>query len=179
MTTTQKPVVHTYPAPKQLATVTDLKPDEVRQITEAINPIVADFFALYVKTKNFHWHVASSHFREYHKLFDQQAEQIFKGIDILAERIRKVGGTTVRSISHISQMQTIRDDNGEFVPPGDMLRRLMEDNEQLAKEQRAAHEVCEKCRDVATTSELEMLIDQTERRKWFLFETLQGAHNAD
>lgn len=168
-----------FPAPKQLATPTDLKPQEVQRITEALNPLVADAFALYVKTKNFHWHLAGSHFRDYHLLFDEHADQIFASIDTLAERVRRVGGTTIRSIGHISQLQTISDDNEEFVPAGEMIRRLMEDNAHIAEMQRAAHEVCEQCRDVATASELEVIIDETERRKWFLFEVYQGENNTN
>lgn len=171
--------VKTYPAPKQLATKTDLTQDEVKAITEVINPLVADAFALYVKTKNFHWHLSGSHFREYHLLFDEHADAIFASIDTLAERVRRIGGTTIRSISHISELQTIQDDNDEFVTPGEMARRLMEDNAHIAKMQRAAHEVCEKNRDVATASELEVIIDQTERRTWFLFEVCQGMNNTD
>jgi starvation-inducible DNA-binding protein len=171
--------VKTFPAPSQLATPTDLTAKESQAVTEALNPLVADLFALYVKTKNFHWHLAGSHFRDYHKLFDQQAEQIFDAIDTLAERVRRVGGTTIRSISHISQLQTIEDDNNEFVPAGEMMRRLMEDNAHLAKKQREAHQVCEQNRDVATASVLEILIDESERRKWFLFEIVQGTNNTD
>jgi len=168
-----------YPAARQLATPTDLTQQEVQAITDALNPLVADAFALYVKTKNFHWHLSGSHFRDYHLLFDEHAEQIFNSIDTLAERVRRVGGATIRSISHISQLQTIQDDNDEFVPAGEMVRRLMEDNAHLAQLQRAAHEVCEKNRDVATASELEVIIDETERRKWFLFEVYQGMSNTD
>jgi starvation-inducible DNA-binding protein len=171
--------IKTFPAAAQLATVTDLKTQEVQAITEALNPIIADLFALYVKTKNFHWHLAGSHFRDYHLLFDEQAEQIFDAVDVLAERVRRVGGTTIRSISHISQLQTIKDDNDDFVQAGEMVRRLMEDNARLAQAQRSAHEVCERCRDVATASVLEVMIDESERRKWFLFEVMQGANNTD
>src|SRR6266487_4436877 len=105
--------IKSFPAPAQLATVTDLTPKESQAITEALNPLVADLFALYVKTKNFHWHLAGSHFNDYHRLFDKQADQIFDAVDILAERVRRVGGTTIRSISHINQLQTIEDDNSE------------------------------------------------------------------
>ena len=171
--------VKSYPAARQLATPTDLTQQEAQAITEALNPLVADAFALYVKTKNFHWHLSGSHFRDYHPLFDEHAEQISASIDTLAERVRRVGGATLRSISHISQLQTIQDDNDEFVPAGEMIRRLMEDNAHLAQLQRAAHEVCEKFRDVATASELEVIIDETERRKWFLFEVYQGMSNTD
>ena len=185
MTTRQATKVHTngkvktFPAPSQLATPTDLTPKESQAITEALNPLVADLFALYVKTKNFHWHLAGSHFNDYHRLFDKQADQIFDAVDILAERVRRVGGTTIRSISHINQLQTIEDDNSEFVPAGEMVRRLMEDNAHLAKTQREAHQVCERSRDVATASLLEVIIDESERRKWFLFEIVQGVNNTD
>jgi starvation-inducible DNA-binding protein len=171
--------IKSFPAPSQLATVTDLTQKEVQAITEALNPIIADFFALYVKTKNFHWHLAGSHFRDYHLLFDEHADQIFDSIDILAERVRRLGGTTIRSISHISELQTIEDDNNDFVPAGAMLQHLMEDNAHLARSQREAHEVCEKNRDVATASLIEIMIDEAERRKWFLFEIVQGQKNTD
>jgi starvation-inducible DNA-binding protein len=171
--------VKSFPAPKQLATTTDLTEQEAQAVTEAINPLIADTLALYVKTKNFHWHLASSHFRDYHLLFDDHAEGLLASVDLLAERVRRIGGTTLRSISHISQLQTIADDNDDFVPPAEMIRRLMEDNGHLAKAQRAAHEVCDQARDYATASLLENIIDETERRKWFLFETLQGANNTD
>jgi starvation-inducible DNA-binding protein len=167
------------PAQKPLATMTDLTQQQVMQITEALNPLVANAFALYVKTKNFHWHMSGSHFREYHHMLDKQGEQIFASIDPMAERVRKVGGTTIHSISQINALQTIRDDNDEFVSPGEMMRRLMEDHAQYAKMIRSAHEVCERCNDVATASLLETVLDETERRKWFLFETAQGMNNAD
>jgi starvation-inducible DNA-binding protein len=171
--------IKAYPAPSPLATLTDLKSEEVQAITEAINPLIADMFTLYTKTKNYHWHVAGSHFREYHKLFDKQAEAILESIDTLAERVRRVGGTTIRSISHISQLQTIQDDNSDYVPAGEMAQRLMEDNKRLAQMQRAAHEVCVRNHDVATASTLEILINQTERRTWYLFEVVQGMNNTD
>lgn len=176
---TMKKPITSFPAPSQLATVTDLTPQEVQAITEALNPLIADTFALYVKTKNFHWHLSGSHFRDYHLLFDKHAEALFASIDIMAERVRRVGGTTIRSISHIGQLQTIEDDNTDFVPAGEMVKRLMEDNAHLARTMRAAHEVCEKNRDVATTSELETIIDEIERRKWFLFEIMQGINHTD
>jgi starvation-inducible DNA-binding protein len=171
--------VKSYPAAKPLATPTDLTPQEVQAVTEAINPLVADAFALYVKTKNFHWHLAGSHFRDYHLLFDEHADQIFDSIDTLAERVRRVGGMTIRSIGHISKLQTVEDDNEDFVPAGEMVRRLMQDNQHLAHIQRTAHQVCERNRDVATASDLETIIDETERRAWFLFEVYQGHANAD
>ncbi len=167
-------VKQAFPAPPQLATPTDLTRAEAQAITTALNTLVADFFALYLKTKNFHWHLAGSHFRDYHLLFDEQADQIFAGIDLLAERVRRVGGTTLRSVGHVSQLQTITDDNEEFVAAGEMARRLMEDNAHLARAQRQAHEVCEQSHDYASASILETLIDEAERRTWFLFEVTQG-----
>ena len=129
---------------------------------------------MYVKTKNFHWHLAGSHFRDYHLLFDEHAEQILESVDVLAERVRKIGCTTIRSIGHVAQLQTVEDSNEDFVAPLDMVTRLMTDNKNYTKAMRAAHEVCDKYDDVATASELETLIDQSERRTWFLFETAQG-----
>src|SRR3989441_4817340 len=128
-----KSAVKSLFAPRQLATPTDLKPEEVRAVTETVNRLIADAFALYVKTKNFHWHLAGSHFRDYHLLFDEQADAIFGSIDILAERVRRIGGTTIRGISHIGQLQTIEDDNDDFVPAGEMVRRLMQDNAHMAE----------------------------------------------
>jgi starvation-inducible DNA-binding protein len=157
-----------------LATPTDLKNDAVSAVAAAINPLVADVFALYLKTKNFHWHVSGPHFRDYHLLLDEQAEQIFAATDELAERVRKIGGTTLRSIGHIAKLQRVKDNDAEFVAPQAMLRELMNDNETLAANMREAHEVAEKHNDVATTSLLENLIDQAERRAWFLFEASQG-----
>src|SRR5437870_8640881 len=144
-----KSAVKSLFAPRQLATPTDLKPEEVRAVTETVNRLIADAFALYVKTKNFHWHVASSHFRDYHLLFDEQADAIFGSIDILAERIRRIGGTTIRSISHMGQLQTIEDDNDDFVPAGEMVRRLMQDNAHMAEMQRAAIAICDQHHDPA------------------------------
>lgn len=181
MTTRQVTKTHitSFPAPAQLATVTDLTPQEVQAITEAVNPLIADAFALYVKTKNFHWHLSGSHFRDYHLLFDEQAEAIFASIDVIAERVRRIGGTTIRSISHIGQLQTIEDDNTDFVPAGEMVKRLMEDNRHMVKMLRRAIAVCDKHRDSATSNALEEILDETERRTWFLFEVLQGANTTD
>ncbi len=167
-------VAKTYPAPAHLATPTDLRAQDAQAITEAINPLVADLFALYLKTKNFHWHLSGPHFRDYHLLFDEQAEAIFAATDQLAEGVRKIGGTTIRSISHISQLQTIADDNQAFVPPLEMAARLMNDNAALVRNMRTAHEVCDRARDYATASILEVLIDEAERRTWFLFEVTQA-----
>jgi len=181
MTTRQttKTAVKSFPAPAPLATVTDLTSQEAQAVTEALNPLIADAFALYVKTKNFHWHLAGSHFRDYHLLFDEHADAIFASIDIMAERVRRVGGTTIRSISHIGQLQTIEDDNNDFVPAGEMVKRLMEDNGHMAKMLRDAIRVCDKNRDSATSNALQAILDETERRKWFLFEVVQGVNNTD
>ncbi len=181
MTTRQvrKHQVQSSPAPAPLATVTDLTHKEVQAITEAVNPLIADAFALYIKTKNFHWHLAGSHFRDYHLLFDEQADAIFESIDILAERVRRIGGTTIRSISHIGQLQTIEDDNDDFVPAGEMVQRLMQDNAHMAVMMRATIAICDQHRDPATSNALQEILDQTERRKWFLFEVIQGLSNAD
>jgi starvation-inducible DNA-binding protein len=171
--------IKSFPASAPLATVTDLKSQEVQAITEAVNPLIADTFALYVKTKNFHWHLSGSHFRDYHLLFDEQAEAMFEAIDTMAERVRRIGGTTIRSIGHISQLQTIEDDNNDFVPAGEMVKRLMEDNGHMAKAIRDAIEVCDKNRDSATSNALQEILDETERRKWFLFEVMQGMNNTN
>ena len=166
-------------SPKQLATVTDLKTEEVQNITNAVNPLIADAFALYLKTKNFHWHLSGSHFRDYHLLLDEQADAIFASIDVMAERVRRIGGTTIRSISNVSNLQTIQDDNDDFVSAGEMMSRLMQDNAHIAKNIRAAIETAEDCHDPATANELEGILDETERRKWFLFEIVQGEKNTD
>jgi len=156
--------------PPQLDTVNNLGDEASQAISVALNPLVADAFALYVKTKNFHWHMSGPHFRDYHLLFDEQAAQIFESIDILAERVRKLGGLTVRSIGHIGQLQTIKDDDEQFVPPKEMIQRLMKDNNHISAQMRKAHDVCSKYKDIATTSLLEVFIDEAERRSWFLFE---------
>lgn len=165
--------------PEQLATPTDLPSDGVSRVTEAINPLVADAFALYVKTKNFHWHLSGARFRDLHLLFDEHADAIFASIDVLAERVRRVGGTTIHSVSHVQQLQTIEDDNEDFVVPDKMIRRLLEDNRRLAQAQRWAHEVCAQTGDVATTGVLEDIIDATERRIWFLYEYLKDIDHQD
>lgn len=170
MTMTTQPATS---APPPLATPSDLTSEGVQAIAEALNPVIADSFALYVKTKNFHWHLIGSHFRDYHLLFDEQAEQILASIDDLAERVRKIGDTTIRSISHIAQLQSIQDSNAGLVPPDEMLCELCDDNVQMVKGQRAAHAVCERYGDVATASLLETVIDGSERRTWFLHEALQ------
>ncbi|HEY0268190.1 MAG TPA: DNA starvation/stationary phase protection protein [Methyloradius sp.] len=158
-----------------LATPTDLKASATKDIAGAMNGILADVFAIYLKTKNFHWHMSGPHFRDYHLLLDEQADQIFAMSDPIAERIRKVGGSTLRSIGHISRNQRVLDNDAEYVEPLDMLAELCEDNKTLASHLRAAHVVCEEHNDIATTSLIEVWIDETERRTWFLFEaTRQG-----
>jgi len=169
--------IKSYPAPKQLATPTDLKPEEVRVVVEAINPLIADAFALYTKTKNFHWHIASSHYRDYHPLLDEQAAAIFASIDPLAERVRRIGGTAIRSIGHIHQLQSIADDNRDFIPPGEMIAELIGDNRHIASRQRAAIEITEQNRDTPTSNLLQELLDQTEKRIWFLYEVSTGGRN--
>ena len=157
--------------PQKLATPTDLNKGACKAVTDVINPLIADAFALYIKTKNYHWHVTGSHYRDYHLLLDEQAAQIFNMIDILAERIRKLGGTTIRSVDHVSRLTRIHDDNDAFVPPIEMIRRLLEDNKDYATHLREAHRICDENDDVATASVLEIFIDETERRTWFLYET--------
>jgi starvation-inducible DNA-binding protein len=157
-----------------LDTPTDLDDKAVREISKALNGILADSFALYLKTKNFHWHVSGPHFRDYHLMLDEQAEAIFATTDELAERIRKIGGTTLRSIGQISKLQSIEDNNEDFVDPADMLSELMADNKSVATAMRKAHKVCDEHEDVASASLLENFIDATERRTWFLFEAARG-----
>jgi starvation-inducible DNA-binding protein len=169
----------TLTAPRPIATPTDLKPEEVQAVVEAVNPLIADSLALYIKTKNFHWHLSGSHFRDYHLLFDEQAETLLASIDPLAERIRKIGGTTIRSISHIGQLQTIQDDNEDYVPPMEMAQRLLNDNRQMAEAQRAAIEICDQNRDTPTGNLLQEVLDETERRIWFLCEICQGGENTE
>lgn len=169
--------IRSYPAPKQLATPTDLKPEEVQTIVETINPLIADAFALFLKTKNFHWHVAGSHYRDYHLLLDEQAASILESIDPLAERVRRIGGTTIRSVAHVNQLQTIADNHQDFVPADEMIAELIEDNRQMAEHQRAAIEITEEKRDTPTSNLLQELLDQTERRIWFLYEVSMGGQN--
>jgi len=153
---------------------TDLSRDGVTEITTALRRLLADAFSLYLKTKNFHWHMTGPHFRDYHLLLDEHAEQIFGMTDDIAERARKIGGTTLRSISDISRHQRLKDNNDESVPPKEMLEELNGDNQALTCYFRSAHETCEKYNDVATASLIEVWIDQTERRTWFLSEIVQG-----
>ena len=156
-----------------LSTPTDLSAEATRDVTAAMNEVLADVFALYVKTKNFHWHLSGPHFRDYHLMFDEQADQIFAMTDPIAERVRKIGGTTIRSIGHIARLQRVLDNDAEYVEPEDMLAELCEDNKTLAAHLRETHNVCDEHRDVATASLIETWIDETERRTWFLFEASQ------
>jgi starvation-inducible DNA-binding protein len=164
-----------HPTAAALDTPTDLSEEAVRDISVALNALLADTFALYLKTKNFHWHVTGSHFRDYHLLLDEQAEQLEASIDILAERVRKIGGTTIRSIGHIARLQRIEDNDADFVAPRDMLLELMEDNKSQIKNMRNAHELADEHEDVATASLLETFIDEAEKRCWFLFEASRQA----
>jgi starvation-inducible DNA-binding protein len=158
-----------------LDTPTDLSADAVSQISAKLNEILATTFALYIKTKNFHWHVSGPHFRDYHLLLDEQAEQLFASTDDIAERVRKIGGITLRSIGQISKLQGIEDNDASYVAPGDMLRELMGDNKKVVAAMRACHKICDDHEDVATASLLENFIDQAERRTWFLFEASRKA----
>ncbi len=153
-----------------LATRTDLTADATKDISGAMNGILADVFALYLKTKNFHWHMSGPHFRDYHLLLDEQADQIYAMSDPIAERVRKIGGSTLKSIGQIARTQRILDNDADYVEPLDMLAELREDNKDLAARLREAHNVCDDHRDVATASLIEVWIDETERRTWFLFE---------
>jgi starvation-inducible DNA-binding protein len=158
-----------------LATPTDLGTAATKDISAAMNAILADVFALYLKTKNFHWHVSGPHFRDYHLLLDEQADQVFAMADPTAERIRKLGGSTLRSIGHIGRAQRVLDNDAVYVEPSDMLAELREDNKMLAARLREAHEVCGEHRDIATASLIEVWIDETERRTWFLFEATRAS----
>src|SRR5580704_19143443 len=154
-----------------LRTATDLSAEAVSAVTGALNPLLADFFALYLKTKNFHWHMSGPHFRDYHLLLDEQADQIFKISDDIAERVRKIGGETIRSIGHIARLQRIADNDYDFVSAHGMLEELAADNKALVQSLRNAHEVAADANDYATTSLIEVWIDEAERRAWFLFES--------
>jgi starvation-inducible DNA-binding protein len=158
-----------------LDTPSDLKPNAIRDISGALNILLADMFALYLKTKNFHWHMSGTHFRDYHLLLDEQGDQIFAATDPIAERVRKIGGTTVHSIGHIGRLQRVADNDSDFVTPIDMLAELRDDNKQLAANMRETHGLCEEHDDVATASLLEVWIDEAERRTWFLFEATRLA----
>src|ERR1700722_15588089 len=153
-----------------LDTPSDLKPNAVKDLSPALTTLLADMFALYIKTKNFHWHVSGPHFRDYHLLLDEQSGQIFAATDAIAERVRKIGGKTLRSIGHIARLQRIADNDEGYVPPEDMLTELFKDNEQLAAGLREAHALCDEGGDVASASLIENWIDEAEHRAWFLYE---------
>src|SRR3979490_3283028 len=168
MKSSREDVVRRLSAP--LATPTDLKPAATKDIAGAMNAILADVFALYVKTKNFHWHMSGPHFRDYHLLLDEQADQLYGMSDPIAERIRKVGGNTLRSIGHVARLQRVKDNDADYVDPLDMLAELREDNQSLAARLREVRDFVDEARDITTTSLIENWIDETERRTWFLFE---------
>ena len=153
-----------------LVTPTDLKPEATRDIAGGLNAILADVFALYLKTKNFHWHMSGPHFRDYHLLLDEQSDQLYAMTDPIAERIRKIGGNTLRSIGQIARMQRVADNDADYVDPLDMLAELREDNKTLSARLREVHDVCDENLDIASASLIENWIDETERRTWFLFE---------
>ena len=157
-----------------LNTPSDIDPKAVKDIAAALNTLLADVFCLYLKTKNFHWHMSGPHFRDYHLLLDDHADQIFAMTDDIAERVRKLGGTTIRSVGHIARLQRIPDNDAEYVTPQDMLSELREDEKALVLSMRAAHTLCDDAGDVATASLLENWIDQGQRRSWFLFETTRS-----
>jgi starvation-inducible DNA-binding protein len=163
--------------PRSLSTPSDLAPDARAEISKQLNVLIADAFALYLKTKNFHWHMVGSHFRDYHLLLDEQADQIFATTDVLAERVRKIGGTTIRSIGHVARLKTVADDDGDEHTALEMLQSLCKDNQQYAAALRKAHDTCNEANDVATASLLENFIDETERRVWFLYETVGGGEH--
>ncbi len=163
---------------RPLSTPTDLAPKATKEVSAAMNAILADVFALYLKTKNFHWHVSGPHFRDYHLMLDEQGDQLFAITDPIAERVRKIGGMTLRSIGQISKMQRIKDNDAEFVEPLDMLAELCQDNQLLAAELRKAHVVCDENNDISTASLIENWIDETERRTWFLFEACRRAETS-
>ena len=160
-----------------LGTPTDLGSNAIKDISAALNALLSDTFCLYMKTKNFHWHMSGPHFRDYHLLLDEHGAQIFAMTDPMAERVRKIGGVTLHSIGEIARKQRIKDNDAEYVTPLDMLAELREDNKQLVAEMREVHDLCDEHKDVATASLLEVWIDETERRTWFLFEAgrLEGS----
>jgi len=164
---------HSHPKTAKLEVPDDFSPQSIRDISSVLNALLADFYALYLKTKNFHWHMSGPHFRDYHLLLDEQATQIFAVTDDIAERVRKIGGATLRSIGQIARLQRIADNDKEFVEAKEMLRELHADNKALVESLRAAHETASKASDYATTSLVETWIDEAERRAWFLFEAMQ------
>ena len=162
----------------ELDTPTDLPQAAVDKISASLNTLLADAFALYLKTKNFHWHVSGRHFRDYHLMLDEQSDAIFATTDQLAERVRKLGGTTLRSIGDVSKHQTIKDNNEKYVPPREMLRELMDDNKAVMAHMREAHRIADEHNDIGTASMLEVFIDEAEKRNWFLFEASRNAEHS-
>ncbi|WP_413291592.1 Dps family protein [Bdellovibrio sp. HCB337] len=160
-----------------LRTPTDLGEKATKDISAALNLVLADVYAIYLKTKNFHWHMSGTHFRDLHLLLDEQADQIFAMTDHLAERVRKVGGTTLRSIGHVARLQRISDNDADFVTPEDMLSELHQDNRALTAALREAHDVCDEHHDIASASLIEVWIDETEKRSWFLYEATRHFHS--
>ena len=176
-----KPVLKDPTAEKKvaaLATPTDLKAKNTAAVAKELNRLVADAFALYLKTKNFHWHVSGPHFRDYHLMLDEQADQIFAAIDPLAERVRKLGERTILGVAHVVELTSVQENSADFVAPGEMLRILMDDNKAMAAAMRKAHGICDDNDDPASASLLEIYIDETERRTWFLFEAGRPADAA-
>jgi starvation-inducible DNA-binding protein len=153
--------------------ISDMTAESVRDISDALNVLLADVFALYLKTKSFHWHMSGPHFRDYHLLLDEQGDQLFCMTDDIAERVRKIGGSTLRSIGHIARIQRVADNDADYVMPKDMLNELREDNKALVLSMRSAHELCEKDGDVASASLLENWIDEAQKRAWFLYEAVR------
>ena len=161
-----------------LVTPSDLGTNATKDLSRSLTTLLADMLALYVKTKNFHWHMSGSHFRDYHLLLDEQSDQIFATTDVIAERVRKIGGTTLRSIGHIGRLQRLLDNDADFVSPSAMLAELRDDNRQLTAYMRETHALCDEHNDVATASLLEVWIDEAERRTWFLFEAARDADSS-
>ncbi len=161
--------------PASLNTPNDLGDNGRQEIADSVNTLVADAFVLYTKTKNFHWHMTGPHFRDYHLMLDEQSEQIFASTDPLAERVRKLGKRTLHSLGEMVSKSHLKENDADFIPPLEMLRELMQDNKSMAAAMRETHKICDDHEDVATASLLEVYIDETERRTWFLFEAMQGA----
>jgi len=174
----RKPASPRKALPEALATPTDLGANAVAALSSSVNGLLADAFALYLKTKNFHWHMSGPHFRDYHLMLDEHSDQIFATTDPLAERVRKLGGKTLRSIGDVARHQSLKDNDEPFVSPRDMLLELMADNKAMAHAMRASHELCDEHGDVATASLLETFIDDTERRTWFLYEASRDADSS-
>lgn len=163
----------------RLQTPSDLSSNAIKDISASLTTLLADVFALYVKTKNFHWHISGPHFRDYHLMLDEQSAQIFAMTDDLAERVRKIGGTTIRSTGHIGRLQRLKDNDADYVTPLDMLAELRDDNKELVSFMRETHDLCDEHNDVATASLLENWIDETERRTWFLFESTRTGNSGE